>query len=113
MYAVQCELQQTHILCTVLLQDRSVFLTNLGVVRLSGSGLDSVFLGVFKPVEDNETDMKLWATPAGVILCMDRRLADVLGYAASDLVGTSLAKLDAKEHDSLARYAQGHGLTMS
>lgn len=87
-----------------LLQDRSVFPTHLGVVRLSGTGYDSIFLGACKPVTDGQQNSsKMWVTPAGVMLCLDRHLADLLGYTAVELIGKPLVELSTKEDDSLQK----------
>jgi hypothetical protein len=40
-------------------QDRYVFPLNLGVVKLSGSGNDSLFLGVARPVDEDKHVIKV------------------------------------------------------
>jgi hypothetical protein len=40
-------------------QDRYVFPLNLGVVKLSGSGNDTLFLGVARPVEEDKRVIKV------------------------------------------------------
>lgn len=69
---------QAKLLCTTTsaawyaLQDHTMFPITLFVKRLSGTGQESVFMGVLKPVVDGDTNVvRVWCTSTGTILCSD------------------------------------------
>ena len=77
-------------------KDRSVFPMTLVVTKISGSGADSVFLGVMRTTNNDDANLvKVWATPGGQILCADQRFSDWFGVTPADLVGTPFSALGA------------------
>ena len=75
-------------------QDRTVFPITLVVTKISGSGGDSVFLGVLRTTNtDDANRVKVWATPSGQILCADQRFSDWFGVTPADLVGKPFSSL--------------------
>ena len=75
-------------------QDRTVFPITLVVTKISGSGGDSVFLGVLRTTNNDDANIvKLWATPSGQILCADQRFSDWFGVTPADLVGKPFSSL--------------------
>ncbi|KAG2443202.1 hypothetical protein HYH02_009279 [Chlamydomonas schloesseri] len=91
---------EPHILDTVrevvaLHKERYVFPMQLCVTRMSGTGSDSVFLGVARPMVANSLNVRAWVSPNGTFLCGDQMFASMCGIAESDLVGRSLASLSA------------------
>ncbi|KAG2443454.1 hypothetical protein HXX76_001811 [Chlamydomonas incerta] len=89
---------EPHILDTVrevvaLHKERYVFPMQLCVTRMSGTGSDSVFLGVARPLGSNLLNVRAWVAPNGVFLCGDHMFASMCGVAESELVGRSLASL--------------------
>ncbi|PNW79070.1 hypothetical protein CHLRE_09g399663v5 [Chlamydomonas reinhardtii] len=86
---------EPHILDTVrevvgLHKDRFVFPLSLCVTKMSGTGTDSVFLGVARPMASNSLNVRAWIAPNGVFLCGDTQFASMCGIAESELVGCTL-----------------------
>ncbi|KAG2482499.1 hypothetical protein HYH03_018574 [Edaphochlamys debaryana] len=99
---------EPHILDTVkevvaLHKDRYVFPVLLCVTKLSGIGTDSVFLGVVRPMPNNNTNLRAWIAPNGVFLCADQQFASAVGAMEGELVGRTLASLvmETTEADTL------------
>ncbi|KAG2443224.1 hypothetical protein HYH02_009297 [Chlamydomonas schloesseri] len=89
---------EPHILDTVrevvaLHKERYVFPMQLCVTKMSGTGSDSVFLGVARPLASNLLNVRAWVAPNGVFLCGDNMFASMCGVAENELVGRSLAAL--------------------
>lgn len=74
-------------------KDRFVFPVRIAVTRVSGSGADSIFMGVIKPLEQDPDTIKAWILPTGNILCVDLRFTDWLGIAPADCVGKHMSSL--------------------
>ncbi|GAX73193.1 hypothetical protein CEUSTIGMA_g646.t1 [Chlamydomonas eustigma] len=68
-------------------KDRYVFPASLFVTKVSGDGMDSVFMGVFKIMQEDKTTVRAYATPGGSILCCDMRFMDWFGIKSSELQG--------------------------
>ncbi|KAG2423934.1 hypothetical protein HXX76_014875 [Chlamydomonas incerta] len=86
---------EPHILDTVrevvgLHKERFVFPLSLCVTRMNGTGSDSVFLGVARPMASNSLNVRAWIAPNGVFLCGDTQFASMCGIAESELVGCTL-----------------------
>ncbi|KAG2443480.1 hypothetical protein HXX76_001833 [Chlamydomonas incerta] len=91
---------EPHILDTVrevvaLHKERYVFPMQLCVTRMSGTGSDSVFLGVARPMVANSLNVRAWVSPNGTFLCGDQMFASMCGIGEGELVGRSLASLSA------------------
>ncbi|EFJ46271.1 hypothetical protein VOLCADRAFT_93382 [Volvox carteri f. nagariensis] len=74
-------------------KDRYVFPVDLCVTKMSGSGSDSVFLGVLRPLPPSTLRVRAWLAPNGTFLCGDQQFASLCGLMENDLVGRSLASL--------------------
>lgn len=49
---------------------------DLCVTKLSGVGADCIFLGLIRPVTTSATNVRIWVSPSGHVLCCDQvRLA--------------------------------------
>ncbi|KAG2434419.1 hypothetical protein HYH02_012249 [Chlamydomonas schloesseri] len=86
---------EPHILDTVrevvgLHKERYVFPLALCVTKMSGTGTDSVFLGVARPMPANSLNVRAWIAPNGVFLCGDTQFASMCGIVESELVGCTL-----------------------
>lgn len=57
-------------------QDQYVFPCKILVSQLSGSGADSLFMGVIKPVEPDPKIIRVWVMPSGTVLCLDQRFLE-------------------------------------
>ncbi|GFR45040.1 hypothetical protein Agub_g6410 [Astrephomene gubernaculifera] len=92
---------ESHILDIVrevvaLHKDRYVFPLMICVTKMSGTGSDSVFLGVIRPLAPNSLMIRAWLAPNGTFLCGDQQFASMCGLAEKDLVGHSLSSLVAE-----------------
>ncbi|KAG2431591.1 hypothetical protein HYH02_013284 [Chlamydomonas schloesseri] len=76
-------------------KERFVFPVQLCVTKLSGSGPDSIFLGVVRPVPPNPHVMRAWLSPNGTFLCADQQFASAVGRSEGELVGHPLLALAA------------------
>lgn len=75
----------------ITVQDRKLFPINLSVVHLSGTGAESIFMGVIRSFTlKNDGLVKLWMLPSGMVLCCDEHLMDCFGINPKDLAGSSL-----------------------
>ena len=64
------------------------------MTKISGSGADSVFLGVLRTTNNDDANLvKVWATPSGQILCADQRFSDWFGVTPTDMVGKAFSSL--------------------
>lgn len=87
----------------VCLQDRSIFPLSLFIQRLSGVGADTIFMGIMRPTH-TQVDInvvRLWVTPAGIVLCTSDKFRDWFGMPSTDVVGTTVNSLctDAEAFD--------------
>lgn len=89
-------------------QDRFVFPLNLGVIKLSGSGNDTLFLGVARPVDEDKRVIKVWLTMAGNILCIEKHFEDWFGKEGLAQVGEAFASLGT-DMEGLHRWVLGGG----
>ncbi len=72
-------------------QDRSVVPIDLAICRLSGTGVDSVFLGTVNAAMHDDQGLPLYALPdSGTVLCVDPRFPDHFGHSESDYTGKPL-----------------------
>jgi hypothetical protein len=85
--------------CLNVLQNLVTFPIELFVTKLSGSGQDSIFLGVVrkhatKP-EGNQTmsAVRVFTTPTGTILCADEQFYNTFGLDSQSLVGRPFTSL--------------------
>ncbi|KAG2447634.1 hypothetical protein HYH02_007552 [Chlamydomonas schloesseri] len=93
---------EPHILDTVrevvaLHKERYVFPVALCVTKLSGTGTDSIFLGVLRPVPPDVRCLRAWLSPNGVFLCGDQGFGSLCGLGEGELVGRTLASLVAPD----------------
>ncbi|GFR42352.1 hypothetical protein Agub_g3047, partial [Astrephomene gubernaculifera] len=89
---------QPHILDSMreviaLHKDHHVFPIALCVTKLSGTGADSIFLGVVRPLSPSPYNMRAWLAPNGTFLCSDQLFASMVGLTEGELVGRSLPSL--------------------
>ncbi|GLI70439.1 hypothetical protein VaNZ11_015349 [Volvox africanus] len=113
---------EAHILDTVrevvaLHKDRYVFPVDLCVTKMSGSGSDSVFLGVMRPLPTSTLRSRAWLAPNGIFLCGDQQFASLCGLTEKNLVGRSLASLcanpDSEIMAMLERFRQASAAELS
>lgn len=73
----------------------TLFPMSLNVVKLSGVGDESIFMGVVRPPRARDaTSVRVWATPGtGVILTADESFSDQFGVPAAELLGRSVSSL--------------------
>ena len=77
-----------------MLQRLVTFPVELFVTKLSGSGQDSIFLGVIrKPQVQDMSTVRLFMTTAGTILCADDHFYNTFGVDPLSLVGRSFSSL--------------------
>jgi hypothetical protein len=60
-------------------KQKYVFPIRLLVTKASGTGEDSVFMGVLRAVESDEAVIRAWLLPNGTILCVDQNFIDYAG----------------------------------
>lgn len=68
-------------------RDRYVFPTRLKVSKVSGNGPDSVFMGMFRAVEEDSTLVRAYVAPGGSVLCADMRFMDWFGRNPAEVQG--------------------------
>ncbi len=68
-------------------KDRYVFPIKLTVTKVSGTGADSLFMGVLRPAEEDPASVRAWIMTQGTILCVDQRFSDWFGRGPNELVG--------------------------
>ncbi|GFR48517.1 hypothetical protein Agub_g10412 [Astrephomene gubernaculifera] len=83
-------------------KDRFVFPLKIAVTKVSGTGADSLFMGVLKPADDDTSTVHAWMMTQGTILCVDQRFSDWFGRTPSELVGRPFNTL-ATEQDVLIK----------
>jgi len=74
-------------------KDRYVFPTKLLVTKVSGTGADSVFMGVMRQVADDPDVVKVLAMPQGIVMCVDARYKDWFGKGSDECTGKPLLSL--------------------
>lgn len=78
-------------------QGRSLFPVNLCVTHISGTGNDSMFLGLLRqsppPMVESKVVVRFWTTPDGMILCADSNAADSFCLKPAELVGQFFSSL--------------------
>ncbi|KAG2497227.1 hypothetical protein HYH03_004816 [Edaphochlamys debaryana] len=89
---------EPHILDSVrevvaLHKERYVFPMSLCVTKMSGTGTDSVFLAVARPLPPNTLAVKAWLAPNGIFLCGDQQFASLCGINEGELIGRSLLSM--------------------
>ncbi|KAG2493479.1 hypothetical protein HYH03_008295 [Edaphochlamys debaryana] len=83
-------------------KDRFVFPLKIAVTKVSGTGADSLFMGVLKPAEDDPNTVRCWMMTQGTILCVDQRFSDWFGRGPNELVGRPFNTI-ATEQDVLIK----------
>ncbi|KAG2450719.1 hypothetical protein HYH02_004557 [Chlamydomonas schloesseri] len=83
-------------------KDRYVFPLKIAVTKVSGTGADSLFMGVLKPAEDDPSTVRAWMMTQGTILCVDQRFSDWFGRGPQELVGRPFNTI-ATEQDVLIK----------
>ncbi|GLC33063.1 hypothetical protein PLESTB_000374500 [Pleodorina starrii] len=83
-------------------KDRFVFPLKIAVTKVSGTGADSLFMGVLKPAEDDPGTVHAWMMTQGTILCVDQRFSDWFGRSPNEVVGRPFNTL-ATEQDVLIK----------
>lgn len=78
-------------------KERYVFPARIMVTKVSGDGMDSVFMGVFKPIEEDHSVVRAYVAPGGSILCADLRFMDWFGKDASELQGKPFHSLGVEQ----------------
>ncbi|KAG2450421.1 hypothetical protein HYH02_004923 [Chlamydomonas schloesseri] len=76
-------------------KERYVMPMSLCVTKMSGTGTDSVFLGVVRPMASNTRNVRVWVAPSGVVLCGDQQFASMIGVTEGEVVGRTLMSLAA------------------
>ncbi|KAG2432252.1 hypothetical protein HXX76_009170 [Chlamydomonas incerta] len=97
---------EPHILDSVrevvaLHKERYVFPISLCVTKMSGTGSDSVFLGVMRLLPPSSLRVRAWVAPNGAFLCGDQQFASMCGLAEKDLVGCTLSSLVADPEEEV------------
>ncbi|KAG2446966.1 hypothetical protein HYH02_008120 [Chlamydomonas schloesseri] len=97
---------EPHILDSVrevvaLHKERYVFPISLCVTKMSGTGSDSVFLGVMRLLPPSSLRVRAWVAPNGAFLCGDQQFASMCGLAEKDLVGCTLSSLVANPEEEV------------
>ncbi|PNW76743.1 hypothetical protein CHLRE_11g469500v5 [Chlamydomonas reinhardtii] len=82
-------------------KERYVFPLSLCVTKMSGTGSDSVFLGVMRPLPPSSLRVRAWVAPNGAFLCGDQQFASMCGLAEKDLVGCTLSSLVANPEEEV------------
>ncbi|GIM08632.1 hypothetical protein Vretimale_12650 [Volvox reticuliferus] len=84
-------------------KERYVMPLRLCVTKLSGVGMDAVFLGLLRPEPLDIRSMRAWVAPNGVILCTDPQFSSLTGLISDDMVGRTFQSIvaDTLEADSL------------
>ncbi|GLI64845.1 hypothetical protein VaNZ11_008226 [Volvox africanus] len=83
-------------------KDRFVFPLKIAVTKVSGTGADSLFMGVLKSAEDDPSTVHAWMMTQGTILCVDQRFSDWFGRSPNEVVGRPFNTL-ATEQDVLIK----------
>eukprot|EP00775_Hariotina_reticulata_P009112 gene9112-9281_t len=90
---------QSHILNSMrqvvaLHKDRSVFPVSLAITRISGSGQDSMYMGILRKFQvKDDGNVTVFALPNGTVLCTDASFRDCFGLAAKDVMGRMISGL--------------------
>ena len=102
------------ILLAFHLQNHTLFPIELQALRLSGTGNDSVFMGVVHKPEIKDTSaVKIWMTATGIVLCADELFTDAFGMEPATLVGQSFSSLgtDQSINQSKRKTSNANGQT--
>ncbi|GAX73347.1 hypothetical protein CEUSTIGMA_g800.t1 [Chlamydomonas eustigma] len=86
----------------VLHKDRYVLGVTIFITKLSGFGMDSVFMGMFSPLPTPPNTARAWVMGSGVVLSVDATFSDWFGYRPEDLPGAYFSTL-VKDTDVLER----------
>ncbi|GIM12312.1 hypothetical protein Vretimale_15676, partial [Volvox reticuliferus] len=81
---------EAHILDTVrevvaLHKDRYVFPVSICVTKLSGTGSDSIFLGLLRTIPPSLYAMRVWISPNGIFLCGEQSFESMVGLMEGEL----------------------------
>ncbi|GAX73356.1 hypothetical protein CEUSTIGMA_g809.t1 [Chlamydomonas eustigma] len=77
----------------ILHKDRYVIGIQLRVTKISGFGMDTVFMGVFKTIPSPPNSARAWVLSGGIILSVDSTFSDWFGYNPQDLPGAYFTNL--------------------
>eukprot|EP00775_Hariotina_reticulata_P003515 gene3515-3785_t len=100
---------KAHILNTMrqvvaLHKDRSILPCSLTVARISGIGLDSIYMGILRAYTIKEDGLvKIWALPNGTMMCTNDQMRDCFGINSKDVLGRNISILST-EPEALDRY---------
>ncbi|GAX73349.1 hypothetical protein CEUSTIGMA_g802.t1 [Chlamydomonas eustigma] len=86
----------------LLHKDRYVLGVNLCVTKVSGFGMDSVFMGVFSAIPTPPDAARAWVMLGGIVLSVDATFADWFGYRPEDLSGAYFSTM-VKDSNALER----------
>ncbi|GAX78754.1 hypothetical protein CEUSTIGMA_g6191.t1 [Chlamydomonas eustigma] len=97
--------KDTDLVC--LHKDRYVFGVTLWVTKLSGFGLDSMFMGMLQALPTPPNSARAWVMGSGVVLSVDATFSDWFGYRPDDLPGAYFSSIlkDTKKMDAAFKVA--------
>jgi len=82
----------------IYLQDRSILPCSLTVARISGVGLDSIYMGIMRPFNIKEDGtVKIWALPNGTMMCTNDQMRDCFGLNSKDVLGRNISVLSTEQ----------------
>eukprot|EP00775_Hariotina_reticulata_P001355 gene1355-1696_t len=94
---------KNHILNTMrqvvaLHKDRSIVPCSLTVTRISGIGLDSIYMGIMRAFNIKEDGLvKIWALPNGTMMCTNDQIRDCFGINSRDVLGRNISILSTEQ----------------
>eukprot|EP00775_Hariotina_reticulata_P003511 gene3511-3781_t len=70
----------------------SILPVSLTVTRISGIGLDSIYMGILRAYNiKDDGNVKVWALPNGVAMCCDDHFRDCFGITSSSVLGRNIS----------------------
>ena len=66
---------------------------SIWITKLSGFGMDSVFMGIFDVLPTLPNTARAWVMGSGVVLSVDSVFSDWFGYRPDDLPGAYFSSL--------------------
>lgn len=84
-----------------------MFPISLLVQQLSGDGADNIYMGVMRPTKTEDISVvKVWTTPAGIVLCVDEHFSDWFGISSKQVVGRNVGTMTT-DGEVLNRWVMG------
>jgi len=72
-------------------QSGSLLPVSLTVTRISGIGLDSIYMGVLRAYNiKDDGNVKVWALPNGIAMCCDDHFRDCFGITSGHVLGRNI-----------------------